>query len=288
VSFTFRVADIATKVVCDDRAIVSTMSGAGSRFLVGDGAADTTIRVQAATRLTHPDAEKLFDSGQVWQLYRDRDEFIFTFTSPVLGPTPYRVARFNSSFTSGNVWLRDACLGGDYPTKPLDYPLDELLMINLLARGRGVEVHACGVIDTDGAAYLFAGQSGAGKSTIARLWSRAGATILSDDRLVLRIREGRVWVYGTPWHGEEQFGCPDAAPLSRIFFLVHAPENRATRMTEAGAAALLFARAFPPFYDKAGLDFTLSFLGDVMNRVPASQLAFVPDSGVVGFVRTQP
>jgi hypothetical protein len=287
VSFTLRVADIVTKVICDDPAIVSTMSGAGRRFLVGDGAADTTVRVQAAAQLEHPKAEKLFDSGEVWRVYRDRDEFIFTFTSPVLGPTPYRVARFNSSFTSGNVWLRDACLTGEYPTLPLDYPLDELLMISLLARGRGVEVHACGVIDKDGAAYLFAGQSGAGKSTIARLWSRAGATILSDDRIVLRIRDGKVWMYGTPWHGEEQFGCPEAAPLSRIFFLAHAPENKTATITKAGAAALLFARAFPPFYDKAGLDFTLSFLGDVMHRVPASQLAFVPDAGVVGFVRAQ-
>jgi hypothetical protein len=95
-------------------------------------------------------------------------------------------------------------------------------------------------------------------------------------------------VYGTPWHGEEQFGCPESAPLSRIFFLEHAPENRATPMTEAGAAALLFARAFPPFHDQAGLDFTLSFLGDVMSRVPAAQLAFVPDPAVVEFVRSQP
>jgi hypothetical protein len=288
VSFTFRVADIATNVICDDPAIVSTMSGAGARFIVSGSAADSTVRVEVAARLEHPNAEKLFDSGEVWQLYRDRDEFIFTFNSPVLGPTPYCVARFNPSFTSGNVWLREACLAGEYPTGPLNYPLDELLMINLLARGRGVEVHACGVIDTDGAAYLFAGQSGAGKSTIARLWSRAGATILSDDRIVLRIREGRVWMYGTPWHGEEQFGCPEAAPLSRIFFLAHAPENKTATITEAGAAALLFARAFPPFYDKAGLDFTLGFLGDVMHRVPASQLAFVPDAAVVGFVRAQP
>lgn len=286
-SFTLRVADIATRVVCDDPAIVSTMSGAGSRFLTDDGAADTTVRVQSASRLAHPDADKLFDSGLVWQLYRDADDFIFTFTSPVFGPTPYRLARFNSSFTSGDVWLREACLGGEFPLKPLDYPLDELLMISLLARGRGVEVHACGVIDIDGAAYLFAGQSGAGKSTIARQWSRAGATVLSDDRLVLRLRDGKVWVHGTPWHGEEQFGCPESAPLSRIFFLAHAPENRATRMTEAGAVAVLFARAFPPFYDQAGLDFTLSFLGDVMGRVPAAELGFVPDATVVNFVREQ-
>src|SRR5437762_888569 len=128
-----RVADIATRVVCDDPAIVSTMSGAGDRFLVGDTAADLTIRAHSTAQLTHPDAEKLFDSGLVWQLYRDHDEYIFTFTSPVFGPAPYRLARFNSSFTSGDVWLSHACLAGEFPLKPLDYPLDELLMINLLA-----------------------------------------------------------------------------------------------------------------------------------------------------------
>jgi hypothetical protein len=282
-----RVADIATKVVCDDPAIGSTMSGAGDRFLVGDAAADITIRAHSTAQLALPDAEKLFDSGLVWQLYRDRDDYIFTFTSPVFGPAPYRLARFNSSFTRGDVWLSHASLAGDFPLKPLDYPLDELLMINLLARGRGVEVHACGVIDKDGAAYLFAGQSGAGKSTIARLWQAEGATILSDDRLILRMRDGHVWVYGTPWHGEAQFGCPASAPLSRIFFLAHAAQNTAMAMTAAAAAARLFACAFPPFYDKAGLDFTLRFLGDVMTRVPASQLAFAPDSTVVNFVRAQ-
>jgi hypothetical protein len=285
VSFTVRVADIATKVICRDPAIVSTMSGAGSRFLTGDGAADATVRVQSVSQLAHPAGEKLFDSGMVWQLYRDGDDSIFTFTSPVFGPAPYRLARFNSSFTSGDVWMRDVCLAGEFPLKPLDYPLDELLMINLLARGRGVEVHACGVLDADGKAYVFAGQSGAGKSTIARVWFGAGATILSDDRLILRLRDNKVWVYGTPWHGEEQFGCPDGAPLSHMFFLAQAPKNSATKMTAAAAAARTFACAFPPFYDKAGLDFTLSFLGDVMSRVPAHELAFVPDSEIVKFVR---
>src|SRR5205823_7896354 len=113
----------------------------------------------------------------------------------------------------------------EVPPQPLDYPLDELLMISLLARGRGVEVHGCGVIDTNGVAYLFPGHSGAGKSTIARLWRDQGATILSDDRLILRLRDGRVWMYGTPWHGEEQFATAASAALSRIYFLQHAPFN---------------------------------------------------------------
>lgn len=98
------------------------------------------------------------------------------------------------------------------------------------------------MIDRDNTAYLFAGQSEAGKSTTARFWHDEGATILSDDRVVLRLRDGQVWVYGTPWHGEDAFAAPASAPLSRIFFLDHGPGNRArpdARRGRAGAVARL-------------------------------------------------
>jgi len=232
-----------------------------------------------------PGGKKLFESGAVWQLRRDGSEFVFSFCSPVFGDAPYRVARFNDDFSRGEVLLNRSCLTTDVPATPLDYPLDELLMIHLLANGRGVEVHACGVIDRSGAAYVFAGQSGAGKSTIARLWHAAGAVILSDDRLILRLRNGRVWVHGTPWHGEQRFASPASAPLSTIYFLTHAPRHTAVPMSETAAAARLFACCFPPFYDRAGLDFTLSMLASVMKLVPAFDLKFMPEPTVVDFVR---
>ena len=70
---------------------------------------------------------------------------------------------------------------------PLEYPLDELLLQGLLARGRGAEIHACGIADGSGRGLLFVGQSGAGKTTMARLWEgERGITVLSDDRIILR------------------------------------------------------------------------------------------------------
>ena len=284
-SFVVRVGDVAMKIVCDERTIPSTPAGPARLFLVDDDQADSTMTVRSAPGLTAPRGKQLFDSGLVWQLHRDRDDFVFGFHSPVFGNAPYRLARFNSAFTAGRVSIGHAPLAADVPVKPFDYPLDELLMINLLARGRGVEIHACGVVDHDGAAYVFAGQSGAGKSTIARLWHADGATILSDDRLILRVRDGHAWVYGTPWHGEERFACPRSAPLSAIYFLAHASRNSATSMSAASAAARLFACSFPPFYDQAGIEFTLALLADIMRRVPAFELKFVPDPQVTRFVR---
>jgi hypothetical protein len=280
-----RVGDIATQVVCDEPDALRPVADPISRFLVPDGPADSTIRVSWAPRLTDPEGEKLFDSGVVWRLYRERDDFVFSFVSPALGSAPYRLARFDASFSRGQIWLNRACLRDGVVLRPLDYPLDELVMINLLARGRGVEVHGCGVIDRDGAGYLFAGQSGAGKSTIARFWHEQGATILSDDRMILRLRDDQVWMYGTPWHGEKRFACPASAPLARLFFLQHGAAHQVHRPSGARAAARLFACSFPPFHDQAGLDFTVGLLARIVDLVPCFELTFGPDASVVGFVR---
>lgn len=285
---TLRVADITTRVVCDDSAFGLTVSDATSRFLVPPDDVlepDVTTRVQRAPHLSQSPGDLLFDSGGTWRMYRERDDFVFTFISTALGPVPYRLARFDPSFTRGTISFNGAFVPDSASLEPFEFPLDELLMINLLARGRGVEMHACGMIDRNGGAYLLAGQSEAGKSTSARLWNREGATVLSDDRVVLRLREDRVWMYGTPWHGDEDFACPASAPLTRIFFLAHGRENAVRPVTGAEAAARLFSCCFPPFHDRAGLEFTLALLASILERVPCVELSFVPDSSVVTFVR---
>jgi hypothetical protein len=287
-TFTLRVADIATRVVSDDPGLALTVSDAVRPFLVPDGPADATIRVARASSLEEPDERKLFDSGLVWRLYRQGEDFVFSFTSAALSPVPYKLARFDPSFTSGQVLFSASCLPDSGVLDPLEFPLPELMMINLLARGRGVEIHGCGVIDRDNRAYLFPGQSGAGKSTIARLWSNEGATILSDDRLILRLRDGEVWMYGTPWHGEEEFAVPASAPLTGIDFLAQGPENRVRPVRGAEALAQLFACSFPPFYDEAGLNGTLEILAAIVGRVPCFELSFLPDARVVGYMRGRP
>ena len=287
-ALTLRVADITTRVICDDPAISLTVSDAGSLFLVppdNTDPPDVTARVTRAPSLGHSPGQLLFDSGGTWRLYQEGDDFVFSFVSTALGSAPYRLARFDASFTRGTISLNGAFIPNGAALAPLDFPLDELLMINLLAQGRGVEVHGCGVIDRDGCAYLFAGQSEAGKSTIAHLWHNEEATVLNDDRLVLRLRDGRVWVYGTPWHGEREFACPASALLTRIFFLAHGRENAVRPAKGAGAAARLFSCCFPPFHDRAGLDFTLALLVGILDRVPCFELTFVPDPTVVAFVR---
>ena len=178
--------------------------------------------------------------------------------------------RLRPDFSSGTVSLHRPYFDASAPMYPLEYPLDELIVTNWLALGRGVEIHACAVRDVNGAGYLFAGHSGAGKSTIARLWRRQpGVTVLSDDRVILRREGDRIWMYGTPWHGDEPLSSPASAPLTHGFFLHHASRNLASPVGQARAASSLFACSFPPFYSASGLEFTLC--GAVHLRLEGSQ-----------------
>jgi len=62
----------------------------------------------------------------------------------------------------------------------------------LAATIRGLEVfHASGVV-LDGRALLFAGQPGAGKSSLAAAFVKEGARLLSDDAVALQLMDGEL------------------------------------------------------------------------------------------------
>ncbi|MGE5280359.1 MAG: hypothetical protein ACM3L6_06425 [Deltaproteobacteria bacterium] len=169
---------------------------------------------------------------------------------------------------------------------PFGFPLDELLMINVLGRGRGLLVHACGLKTADGRGLLFLGNSGAGKSTTARLWKdEPGVTFFSDDRLILRRIGGRFWMYGTPWHGDARVYSPQRVALTRIFFLKHASQNSVTRLTGAAAAAHVLKRSFPAFWDKEAMAFSLRFCDTLVRHVPCYEFGFLPDASAVDFIK---
>ena len=228
---------------------------------------------------------KIFDSGSAWQLYDHDESYLFLFRSPLSGPVPYKAALMIRDYTRGKVLLNRSSFDPAVPVYPLEYPLDELILINHLALGRGVEIHACGLIDSSGRGHLFTGQSGDGKTTMAGLWQdEPGVTVLSDDRIVLRKVDGRIWMYGTPWHGDARLSSPVRTPLTGIYLLRHGRENELVPQQTADAVSGLFARSFVLFYDPAGLSFTLGFLQDVAESVPCHELRFVPDKRVVAFI----
>jgi len=280
-----RIGDIGVALESADAAMTIAVPAETERFLVDDGAVESTVNAAWGELHDPPSGVELFDSGGLWKLYRQGGDYLYRFHSPVFGERPYKEARFNADFTVGEVTLNADCHDRRLPVSPLEYPLDELLMTNLLARGRGVEIHAFGMRDRDGRGYLFTGHSGAGKTTTARLWEKEGVLVLSDDRIILRNLDGKIWMYGTPWHGEAKLAAAERTELTRIFVIGHGMRNVLEPLAPAEAVARLFARSFVPFHDAAALAFTLEVLQEIADSVPCAELRFVPDASVVEFIR---
>ena len=281
------VGDIALRVVSDDRRLASPPGGSLGLFFADHGRADVEIRARWTDTPVECDGRLRFDSGGAWQLLESDGEFLFTFRSSIGGPFPYKIARFDPHFTAGDVQVYRPHFDR-HPSAaayPLQYPLDELVMIHLLAQGKGVEIHACGLLDTSGRAYLFVGQSGAGKSTMARLWvDRPGVTMLSDERVVLRTDRNPIVVYGTPWQGDAHMASPQSAPLAALFFLNRGSTHRIVPARGSQAAARLFSCAFLPFHNAEAIGRTMTAVEQVIRDTPCYELWFAPDPSVVDVV----
>lgn len=288
-SYHVQIADIVCRVQSVDPALKIEMDAPTQRFLVKQVKPQVIFDVRLDDLSEFNTSGKpIFDSNGAWKLYQDNESFLFHLRSEAIGSAPYKISRVTKDFTSGEIVFHSPYLDSSKPLYPLEYPLDELLFINFLSLGRGVEVHALGLVDSEGVGRLFLGQSTAGKTTMARLWEDdPGVTILSDDRIILRKMDNQIWMYGTPWHGEAGFAAPTRAPLGSVYFLRKGMKNQVSSLNGVECASRFFSCCFPLFYNRDAVDFTLRFFDDAVKSVPCCELSFVPNKTVVEFLLTQ-
>lgn len=170
------------------------------------------------------------------------------------------------------------------------YDFLQVLLINYFAlHKKGIFTHSVGVKDLNGGGLLFAGKSGAGKSTTARLWHKhSKAMVLNDDRIIVRKLNGKFIIYGSPWHGEFNdylVSRIESAPLDKLFFIHHASENKIRPLSAKEAFSQLYPAIFPTFWDKDCLENIVSFCQELVSAVPCYALGFVNDKRVIQFVR---
>lgn len=247
-----------------------------------DPGADVTLRIRKEPPPPFPFKENTFDSQRTWALFYSGSRLVLQNAGLHSKTNPSRFLVLAPDLKSGDLHLI-----GDTPedVDPLGYPLNQVLWILLLSRGRGALFHASG-IDDHGKGILFLGNSGHGKSTTARLWFDQGMTVLNDDRIVVRENKGALWMYGTPWHGDFKEHSSHGLPIHKLFFLRHGRKNACRAKSGAEAVSMLLTRSFPPFWDKEGMAFTIEFCQHLVGKIPCYELTFVPDEGMIDFVRS--
>jgi len=236
-----------------------------------------------------PDALIFDATPNHWRLFRANGHDVFE-VFDTLPPHPtVQLAVMRPDFRTGEIYRRPE---PSSPTRSwsltrLMRPFGELLLITLLAQGRGVLLHALGVAD-QGEGLLFIGRSGAGKSTLANLYKpHQGVAILGDERVVVTKEDGQFWLSGTPWPGDEVDVSADTVPLRKVFFLEHGAQNVLISDRFLNLYGLFFQQLFLPFWNREALAFALQFGEELLTSIPAFRLAFVNDARVIEFVRKE-
>jgi hypothetical protein len=162
------------------------------------------------------------------------------------------------------------------------YAIDSVLRILhtlILAPRGGFLVHAASAA-RNGSAFLFAGVSGAGKTTISRL-APAGAKLLTDEISYVRREGDRYMACGTPFAGElARAGKNMEAPVKTLFLLEQARENRITPVSPAEAARLLMRNILFFASDADLVRQVFQSACEFAEKVPVQRLSFLPDQRV--------
>lgn len=215
-----------------------------------------------------------------WSFYDEDNRKIFRLKASPLNPEV--TALFDRDMVNGRIFVG----------KP-DYDWTErtafamIVMATALSLKQRFTLHASGVTDGQGG-YLFLGGSGAGKTTMSNLWHRKGATVIHDDQITVYKKNSHFMMVSGNIFETRKFGNSadlTEAALDNIFFLRHGKKNMLCKTNRLEAFRRMIKERFFPVWDKNAMRNMLSFWLDLVKTVPTDNLAFIPHSCCVDFIK---
>lgn len=147
-----------------------------------------------------------------------------------------------------------------------------IAVASALPRVGAVILHASG-IERGGRAQLFAGVSGAGKSTIAALLPDR---TISEELVIARAIDGRAEAIVTPFIGSDDVPHGARFELAAIHFLVQAPEHRRRRLERVEALPRLLRHVVSFATEPAQIAEVLDVAVAILDATGAYELRFAP------------
>lgn len=136
----------------------------------------------------------------------------------------------------------------------------------------GLLIHSSCVMDK-GKAYMFAGHSGAGKSTAAKL--SYPRELLSDEATIVKITPDQITVINSPFRSElDRTGAEETSPLAGIYLLNQAIDNHIVPLDKSNGFLNLMDKVFYWSHSSEETASILQLLQHVVNSVSVCELYF--------------
>jgi hypothetical protein len=157
----------------------------------------------------------------------------------------------------------------------LKHALMNLYSSYIVYHNWGLLIHSSCAVQ-NGKAHIFAGHSGAGKSTAARL--SEPRDLLSDEATIVKITEDEITIFDSPFRSELQStGYQQPSPLAGIQLLHQADTNRLEKMRKPDALLSLMDKVFYWSHDPVETQRIMGLLRTLVEKVPVYELYFRKD-----------
>lgn len=144
----------------------------------------------------------------------------------------------------------------------------------LVENGLGFMFHSSAVA-VDGKAYLFTALSGVGKSTHVGLWRELledRAVMINDDKPCITVKEGKVFVHGTPWQGKHNLGSNIKVEVEAICKISRSEINEIKTASVSEMIVTLLEQTVRPTEQKS-MDNLIDLVEKVISSVRTYSLA---------------
>lgn len=142
----------------------------------------------------------------------------------------------------------------------------------ILPEFSGFFLHSSAVV-YDNEAFLFSAPCGTGKSTHTQIWLKRfeGAYILNDDKPAIRLKDGKFYVYGTPFSGKTDLNVNAEVPLKGICVLERGSTNEIERMSSTESLFAILNQTVRP-RDESRMDKLLRLIDRLIEDIPIYKL----------------
>lgn len=185
----------------------------------------------------------------------------------------------------GRIDLAAAPLRARFQVPDDRYAIEACIRVALsvaLPRRDALLLHASAV-QWGGAARVFTGVSGAGKSTIAGLLADHPACARMADEMVILQRAAAGWtLHVPPFYGIDDLPLGDHAPVASIELIRQAPAHQRTPLAPAAALRELLRHVVVYAAEPATTELVLALAERLVREVPCHRLEFARDPAVAG------
>lgn len=282
----FRVADANFRVIFygreDRRQLINSCYPFYLRYGTTDESPIFTLEVDDSLLTSESEGTEIgqFDCGGITHgVYRlDRAEGGYKIVIGAAGGNVSCVLRSNADFSRC-----EASLFGDESSQSFGLRNALMLCFSFAGAYHDILLIHASVPMLAGVGYPCLGVSGTGKSTHRRNWEKyvPGVETLNDDNPALRIVNGEIYVYGTPWSGKTPCYRNVKQKLGGFIRLEQSPYNELRRLSKLQTFATILNSSSTMMWDKLSYDCITATCSRIAERVPTVHLKNRPDREAV-------